>query len=164
MGCCNSKKVVRITVNTLEAAQAVPEIQRRLNRMACEVPLVGDFHYNGHQLLQHKLNLVDQCGSSARFESSVFRKQVDSQFDVLHIGCRVVLVLAVIDFVFCIQTRDGLRCLVLVEHMRVVVDPGAYCGEGNDSKRAAGDRSRAESQSGVTQSLPETRRNGSRNE
>ena len=45
-------EIVRITVNTLEAAQAVPEIRRRLDRMACDVPLVGDFHYNGHQLLQ----------------------------------------------------------------------------------------------------------------
>ena len=45
-------ELVRITVNTLEAAEAVPEIQRRLDRMSCEVPLVGDFHYNGHQLLQ----------------------------------------------------------------------------------------------------------------
>jgi (E)-4-hydroxy-3-methylbut-2-enyl-diphosphate synthase len=50
-------EVVRITVNTLEAAQAVAEIQRRLDRMACEVPLVGDFHYNGHQLLQQ----VPEC-------------------------------------------------------------------------------------------------------
>jgi len=45
-------ELVRITVNTLEAAQSVAEIQRRLDRMSCEVPLVGDFHYNGHQLLQ----------------------------------------------------------------------------------------------------------------
>ncbi len=44
-------EVVRITVNTLEAAEAVPDIVRRLDRMACDVPLVGDFHYNGHQLL-----------------------------------------------------------------------------------------------------------------
>jgi len=42
---------VRITVNTLEAAQAVPEIANRLGMMSCEVPIVGDFHYNGHQLL-----------------------------------------------------------------------------------------------------------------
>ena len=35
----------------MEAARAVPEIRRRLDRMACDVPLVGDFHYNGHQLL-----------------------------------------------------------------------------------------------------------------
>jgi len=44
-------ELVRITVNTLEAAQAVPEIVRRLEMMSCDVPLVGDFHYNGHQLL-----------------------------------------------------------------------------------------------------------------
>ncbi len=44
-------EIVRITVNTPEAARAVPEIQRRLDMMSCEVPLVGDFHYNGHQLL-----------------------------------------------------------------------------------------------------------------
>jgi (E)-4-hydroxy-3-methylbut-2-enyl-diphosphate synthase len=50
-------EIVRITVNTLEAARAVPEIQRRLDRMSCEVPLVGDFHYNGHQLLQQ----VPEC-------------------------------------------------------------------------------------------------------
>jgi (E)-4-hydroxy-3-methylbut-2-enyl-diphosphate synthase len=44
-------ELVRITVNTLEAARAVPEIQRRLDMMSCDVPLIGDFHYNGHQLL-----------------------------------------------------------------------------------------------------------------
>ncbi len=44
-------EVVRITVNTLEAAKAVPEIARRLDMMSCDVPIVGDFHYNGHQLL-----------------------------------------------------------------------------------------------------------------
>jgi (E)-4-hydroxy-3-methylbut-2-enyl-diphosphate synthase len=44
-------ELVRITVNTLEAAQAVPEIVRRLEMMSCDVPIVGDFHYNGHQLL-----------------------------------------------------------------------------------------------------------------
>jgi (E)-4-hydroxy-3-methylbut-2-enyl-diphosphate synthase len=45
-------ELVRITVNTSEAAAAVPEIQRRLDMMSCDVPLIGDFHYNGHQLLQ----------------------------------------------------------------------------------------------------------------
>lgn len=50
-------ELVRITVNTPEAARAVPEIQRRLDMMSCEVPLIGDFHYNGHQLLQQ----VPEC-------------------------------------------------------------------------------------------------------
>ena len=44
-------ELVRITVNTPEAAQAVPYIREQLDRMGCSVPLVGDFHYNGHRLL-----------------------------------------------------------------------------------------------------------------
>ena len=42
---------VRITVNTPEAAAAVPYIREQLDRMGESVPLVGDFHYNGHRLL-----------------------------------------------------------------------------------------------------------------
>jgi (E)-4-hydroxy-3-methylbut-2-enyl-diphosphate synthase len=44
-------ELVRITVNTDEAADAVPEIGRLLRRWGVEVPLIGDFHYNGHLLL-----------------------------------------------------------------------------------------------------------------
>ncbi|WP_310387876.1 flavodoxin-dependent (E)-4-hydroxy-3-methylbut-2-enyl-diphosphate synthase, partial [Roseateles sp.] len=44
-------EMVRITVNTPEAAEAVPHIREQLDRMGIEVPLVGDFHYNGHRLL-----------------------------------------------------------------------------------------------------------------
>ncbi len=44
-------EVVRITVNTPEAAAAVPAVREQLGRMGVDVPLVGDFHYNGHQLL-----------------------------------------------------------------------------------------------------------------
>jgi (E)-4-hydroxy-3-methylbut-2-enyl-diphosphate synthase len=44
-------EMVRITVNTAEAAQAVPHIREQLDRMGVDVPLVGDFHYNGHTLL-----------------------------------------------------------------------------------------------------------------
>ena len=44
-------ELVRITVNTPEAAAAVPHIREQLDRMGIEVPLVGDFHYNGHRLL-----------------------------------------------------------------------------------------------------------------
>ena len=42
---------MRITVNTPEAAQAVPHIRDQLDRMGIDVPLIGDFHYNGHRLL-----------------------------------------------------------------------------------------------------------------
>jgi (E)-4-hydroxy-3-methylbut-2-enyl-diphosphate synthase len=44
-------QIVRITVNNDEAAAAVPEIRRRLSDRGLDVPLVGDFHYNGHLLL-----------------------------------------------------------------------------------------------------------------
>jgi (E)-4-hydroxy-3-methylbut-2-enyl-diphosphate synthase len=44
-------ELVRITVNTPEAAKAVPHIREQLDRMGIDVPLVGDFHYNGHRLL-----------------------------------------------------------------------------------------------------------------
>ncbi len=44
-------ELVRITVNTPEAAAAVPAIRDQLDRMGVAVPLVGDFHYNGHKLL-----------------------------------------------------------------------------------------------------------------
>jgi (E)-4-hydroxy-3-methylbut-2-enyl-diphosphate synthase len=44
-------ELVRITVNTPEAAAAVAHIRRRLDALGCSVPLVGDFHYNGHRLL-----------------------------------------------------------------------------------------------------------------
>ncbi len=44
-------ELVRITVNTPEAAEAVPHIREQLDRMGIDVPLIGDFHYNGHRLL-----------------------------------------------------------------------------------------------------------------
>ena len=53
-------ELVRITVNSPEAAAAVPEIRRRLDAMGCDVPLVGDFHYNGHRLL----TLFPECGKA----------------------------------------------------------------------------------------------------
>jgi (E)-4-hydroxy-3-methylbut-2-enyl-diphosphate synthase len=47
-------EIVRVTVNTAEAAAAVPHIRERLDAMGVNVPLVGDFHFNGHRLLtQH---------------------------------------------------------------------------------------------------------------
>ncbi len=44
-------EMVRITVNTPEAAAQVPYIREQLDRMGVDVPLIGDFHYNGHRLL-----------------------------------------------------------------------------------------------------------------
>lgn len=74
-------ELVRITVNTLEAARAVPEIAERLNKMNCPVPLIGDFHYNGHKLL----SAVPECaGALAKYRinpGNVGRgKRRDEQF------------------------------------------------------------------------------------
>jgi len=53
-------ELVRITVNTLAAAEAVPEIRQRLDKMDCHVPLIGDFHFNGHKLL----TAVPECAKA----------------------------------------------------------------------------------------------------
>ncbi len=52
-------EIVRITVNTVQAARQVPEIRRRLEAMGVAVPLVGDFHFNGHKLLTQ----VPECAA-----------------------------------------------------------------------------------------------------
>ena len=53
-------ELVRLTVNTPEAARAVARIRDRLDAAGCEVPLVGDFHYNGHKLLAE----VPECAKA----------------------------------------------------------------------------------------------------
>ena len=56
----SGSELVRITVNTIEAAKAVPEIRQRLDKMDCHVPLIGDFHFNGHKLL----TAVPECAEA----------------------------------------------------------------------------------------------------
>ena len=53
-------ELVRITVNNIESAQAVAEIRERLDKMNCDVPIVGDFHFNGHKLLSE----VPECAQA----------------------------------------------------------------------------------------------------
>ncbi len=53
-------EIVRVTVNNLESAQAVPAIKHQLARMDIDVPIVGDFHFNGHKLLQE----VPECAQA----------------------------------------------------------------------------------------------------
>ena len=50
-------ELVRITVDRAEAAAAVPHIKERLDRLGVEAPLIGDFHYNGHTLLERASGL-----------------------------------------------------------------------------------------------------------
>ena len=52
-------EIVRITVNNEAAARAVPKIREQLDSALCPVPLVGDFHYNGHTLLQEFSDCAD---------------------------------------------------------------------------------------------------------
>jgi (E)-4-hydroxy-3-methylbut-2-enyl-diphosphate synthase len=53
-------EMVRITVNSAEAAEAVPRIREDLDRHGCFVPLIGDFHFNGHKLLRD----YPECGQA----------------------------------------------------------------------------------------------------
>ncbi len=53
-------ELVRLTVNTLEAARAVPAIREQLDARGCNVPLIGDFHFNGHKLL----TAVPECAQA----------------------------------------------------------------------------------------------------
>ena len=57
-------ELVRITVNTENAAASVAGIMERLEMMSCNVPVIGDFHYNGHRLLQQ----YDFDGAITAFE------------------------------------------------------------------------------------------------
>ena len=53
-------ELVRLTVNTEEAARAVPAIREKLDAMGCDVPLIGDFHFNGHRLIK----AVPECAQA----------------------------------------------------------------------------------------------------
>src|SRR5690625_2623137 len=59
-------ETVRITVNNKAAAQAVPEIRRQLDQLGADVPLVGDFHYNGHLLLRE---FPDMAAALAKYRT-----------------------------------------------------------------------------------------------
>jgi (E)-4-hydroxy-3-methylbut-2-enyl-diphosphate synthase len=74
-------ELVRLTVNTLEAAAAVPRIRDRLAMMGCSVPLIGDFHYNGHQLLEREPACAEALAKYRINPGNVgFGKKKDTQF------------------------------------------------------------------------------------
>ncbi|PKM16837.1 MAG: 4-hydroxy-3-methylbut-2-en-1-yl diphosphate synthase [Gammaproteobacteria bacterium HGW-Gammaproteobacteria-2] len=74
-------ELVRITVNTHEAAAAVPKIVERLAMMGVAVPLIGDFHYNGHQLLAAEPACAEALAKYRINPGNVgFGKKRDSQF------------------------------------------------------------------------------------
>ena len=74
-------ELVRITVNTPEAAAAVPCIRERLDMMGVGVPLIGDFHYNGHQLLAGEPAAAEALAKSRINPGNVgFGRKKDGQF------------------------------------------------------------------------------------
>ncbi|HCU53119.1 MAG TPA: 4-hydroxy-3-methylbut-2-en-1-yl diphosphate synthase [Gammaproteobacteria bacterium] len=74
-------ELVRITVNTPEAARAVPEIRNRLEQMGIMVPLIGDFHYNGHKLLTQTPACAEALAKYRINPGNVgFRNKRDLQF------------------------------------------------------------------------------------
>jgi (E)-4-hydroxy-3-methylbut-2-enyl-diphosphate synthase len=83
-------ELVRITVNTEAAAAAVPEIRARLNRNGCQVPLVGDFHFNGHKLLENHPECAKALAKYRINPGNVGRgSKHDSQFaQMIDCACR----------------------------------------------------------------------------
>ncbi|HET9834964.1 MAG TPA: flavodoxin-dependent (E)-4-hydroxy-3-methylbut-2-enyl-diphosphate synthase, partial [Rhodanobacteraceae bacterium] len=74
-------ELVRITVNTADAAAAVPRIRERLDMMGVDVPLIGDFHYNGHQLLHDEPAAAEALAKYRINPGNVgFGKKRDTQF------------------------------------------------------------------------------------
>lgn len=83
-------ELVRITVNTEEAARAVPEIRDRLDQMNLSVPLVGDFHFNGHKLLTKFPECAQALAKYRINPGNVGRgKKRDEQFaQMIELACR----------------------------------------------------------------------------
>ena len=77
-------ELVRITVNTPKAARAVPSIREGLDARNCDVPLIGDFHYNGHRLLTEYPDCAEALAKYRINPGNVgFGKKQDSQFGTL---------------------------------------------------------------------------------
>lgn len=83
-------ELVRITVDRDEAAQAVPKIRERLERLGLDVPLIGDFHYIGHKLLSDHPACAEALAKYRINPGNVgFRDKRDKQFsDIIEIAMR----------------------------------------------------------------------------
>jgi len=77
-------ELVRLTVDTPNAAAAVPHIRERLDSMNCAVPLIGDFHYNGHKLLREHPACAEALAKYRINPGNVgFREKRDRQFQTM---------------------------------------------------------------------------------
>lgn len=83
-------EIVRVTVNTQEAARAVPGIRERLLAMNLEVPLVGDFHFNGHKLLSENPACAEALDKLRINPGNVGRgaKRDDQFAQLIDLACR----------------------------------------------------------------------------
>jgi len=81
---------VRITVNTAEAALAVPKIRAHLDRMGIDAPLIGDFHYNGHRLLSEHPGCAEALAKYRINPGNVGHgRKRDEQFaQMIELACR----------------------------------------------------------------------------
>ena len=80
----SGSELVRLTVNTAEAAAAVPKIRDRLAMMGVDVPLIGDFHYNGHQLLADEPAAAEALAKYRINPGNVgFGRKKDTQFSAI---------------------------------------------------------------------------------
>jgi (E)-4-hydroxy-3-methylbut-2-enyl-diphosphate synthase len=83
-------ELVRITVNTSEAAAAVARIRARLDELGVDVPLIGDFHFNGHKLLREHPECAEALAKYRINPGNVGRgSKRDSQFsEMIECACR----------------------------------------------------------------------------
>lgn len=83
-------ELVRITVNTDQAARAVADIRERLDQKNCSVPLIGDFHFNGHKLLEKNPQCAEALSKFRINPGNVGRgKNRDPQFQqMIEFACR----------------------------------------------------------------------------
>jgi (E)-4-hydroxy-3-methylbut-2-enyl-diphosphate synthase len=83
-------ELVRITVNTAEAAEAVAHIRNRLDQLGVTVPLIGDFHFNGHKLLREHPACAEALGKYRINPGNVGRgSKRDPQFaEMIETACR----------------------------------------------------------------------------
>ena len=83
-------ELVRVTVNTAEAAEAVPHIRHRLDQLGVAVPLIGDFHFNGHKLLREHPGCAEALAKYRINPGNVGRgSKRDPQFaEMIETACR----------------------------------------------------------------------------
>ncbi|MEZ5462303.1 flavodoxin-dependent (E)-4-hydroxy-3-methylbut-2-enyl-diphosphate synthase [Dokdonella sp.] len=80
----SGSEFVRVTVNNAESASAIPRIRERLAMMGTDVPLIGDFHYNGHQLLADEPAAAEALAKYRINPGNVgFGRKKDSQFSAI---------------------------------------------------------------------------------